>query len=546
MPSPTTPSAPSSPSVDWTRGGVIYQIYPRSFMDSNGDGVGDLKGITSRLAHIAELGADAIWISPFFQSPMRDFGYDVSDYRKVDPQFGGMADFDALLSAAHSAGLKVVIDQVISHCSDRHRWFAESRSSRDNPKADWFVWANPNPDGTPPNNWLSVFGGPAWEWDSTRRQFYLHNFLASQPDFNFHSAETRAALLEECRFWLERGVDGFRLDTVNFYYHDARLRNNPPAERAEAANLPSVNPYGMQRHLFSKTRPENLDFIARELRPLADQYGAGLLGEIGAENDSLETLSEYTRPGRLHLAYGFDFLGGELTAAHFRGCVAEFESRAGGSWPCWAFSNHDVARHVSRWRAEGRDADALAKLCCCLLLSLRGSACVYQGEELGLTEADIAFADLQDPYGIRFWPKFKGRDGCRTPMPWEAKANLGGFSSAPRAWLPVAPEHLRAAVDAQTERADSVLNHYRRVLRWRRGVAPLVSGTMELLDAPENVLAFAREAEGERVVAVFNLSDRPGKFSGKLSPLPESPRAGEFSPEGVDLPPLGFAFGVPA
>ena len=530
------------PPADWIRGGVVYQIYPRSFMDSSGDGAGDLKGITARLPHAASLGADAIWISPFFRSPMRDFGYDVSDYRAVDPRFGDMADFDALLAAAHSLGLKVVVDMVISHCSDRHPWFAESRSSRDNPKADWFVWADARPDGTPPNNWLSVFGGPAWEWDSTRRQYYLHNFLDAQPDFNFHNPRVRAALLAECEFWLERGVDGFRLDTVNFYYHDAQLRNNPPAERAGAANLPSVNPYGMQRHLHSKTRPENPEFIARELRPLADRYGAGLLGEIGAESDSLETLAEYTRPGRLQLAYGFDFLGGALTAAHFRECIAEFERRAGESWPCWAFSNHDVARHVSRWGAAGRDPAALAKLCCCLLLSLRGSACIYQGEELGLTEAEIAFEDLQDPYGIRFWPKFKGRDGCRTPMPWESGKALGGFTAAPRAWLPMPPEHVRAAVDAQEKSADSVLRHYRRVLKWRKGVPPLVLGTMELLDAPEDVLALAREWEGERVVAVFNLSDRPARFAGAFSPLPDAPRRAEFSGRAVALPPLGFAF----
>ena len=535
MPSPLPP-------LDWTRGGVVYQIYPRSFMDSNNDGVGDLKGIIRRLPHAASLGADAVWISPFFRSPMRDFGYDVSDYRAVDPQFGDLADFDALLAAAHSLGLKVVIDMVISHCSDRHPWFAESRASRDNPKADWFVWADANPDGTPPNNWLSVFGGPAWEWDSIRRQYYLHNFLAAQPDFNFHNPQARAALLDECAFWLERGVDGFRLDTVNFYYHDRQLRNNPPSGRADAANLPSVNPYGMQRHLFSKTRPENPDFLSRELRPLADRFGAGLLGEIGAEHDSLETLAEYTRPGRLQLAYGFDFLGGEFRADYFRERIAEFESRAGESWPCWAFSNHDVERHASRWGAAGRDSSALAKLCCCLLLSLRGSVCVYQGEELGLGEADIAFEDLQDPYGIRFWPKFKGRDGCRTPMPWESGSRLGGFTAAGRAWLPTPAEHLRAAVDSQDGAADSVLNHYRRVLKWRRGVAPLVLGTLELLDAPQDVLALAREWEGERVAAVFNMSDRPARFAGKLSPLPEAPQRAEFSGGGVELPPLGFAF----
>ena len=527
---------------DWTRGGVIYQVYPRSFMDSNGDGVGDLAGIAGRLAHIANLGADAVWISPFFRSPMRDFGYDVSDYRAVDPMFGTLADFDNLLASARSLGLKTVIDMVISHCSDRHPWFAESRASRDNPKADWFVWADPKPDGSPPNNWLSVFGGPAWEWDSSRRQYYLHNFLASQPDLNFHNPAVRAALLGECEFWLKRGVDGFRLDTANFYYHDAQLRDNPPAEVAGASNLPSVNPYGMQRHKFSKTRPENLEFIERELRPLADQYGAGLLGEIGAESDSLETMAAYAQPGRLHSAYSFDFLGGEFSARYFRGRVAAYERVAGESWPCWAFSNHDVARHVSRWSGAGRDPSALAKLCCCVLAALRGSVCIYQGEELGLTEAEVGFDDLRDPYGIRFWPKFKGRDGCRTPMPWESGSALGGFTTAAKAWLPVPAEHCRAAADAQEGDSDSVLNHYRRVLKWRGGVSALTTGTIALLDAPENIFALARERDGERVVAVFNLSDAAEKFPGKFSRLPGSPLAGDFSPEGVELPPLGFAF----
>ena len=539
-------SANPSPAPDWTGGGVIYQVYPRSFLDSDGDGTGDLNGIRSRLTHIAALGVDAIWVSPFFQSPMRDFGYDVADYRAVDRLFGDLADFDALLEATHAAGLKLIIDMVISHCSDQHRWFAESRASRDNPRADWFVWADPKPDGTPPNNWLSVFGGPAWEWDSTRRQYYLHNFLASQPDFNFHNPQVRAALLEECAFWLERGVDGFRLDTVNFYYHDAQLRDNPPAHKSGADNLPAVNPYGHQHHQFSKTRPENLEFLEHELRPLADRYGAGLLGEIGAEHDSLEVLAQYTRPKRLHSAYSFDFLGGELTPAHFRARIAEFEQKAKGSWPCWAFSNHDVMRHVSRWGGDGRDRAALAKLCCCLLLSLRGSACLYQGEELGLTEAEVAFEDLQDPYGIRFWPGFKGRDGCRTPMPWAADAPLGGFTTAARAWLPPAPAHLRMAVDTQEDAADSVLAHYRRVLRWRRGVAPLVRGTITLLDAPENLLAFARVWEGETVIAAFNLSDRPGTLPGAFSPLAEAPLSGDFAADGIRLPGLGYAFGVPA
>ncbi|SLN31591.1 Oligo-1,6-glucosidase 1 [Pseudoruegeria aquimaris] len=512
--------------ADWWRGAVIYQIYPRSFQDDNGDGIGDLAGITRRLDHIASLGADAIWLSPFFTSPMKDMGYDVSDYCDVDPSFGTLADFDALVAKAHGLGLRVMIDQVLSHTSDQHPWFEESRQSREGEKADWYVWADPNPDGTPPTNWQSVFGGAAWTWDARRKQYYLHNFLSSQPDLNFHCPAVQDALLETVRFWLERGVDGFRLDTVNFYFHDQDLRNNPPAGGA-GNDVPDINPYGYQDHLYDKTRPENIGFLKR-FRALLDEFpGTAAVGEVGDGERSLQTMAEYTADGdRLHMCYSFDMLGPDFSPAHFRGCIEKFEAASeefsqGNSWPCWAFSNHDVNRHMSRWAHHAEDQVALAKLAGSLLMSLKGSVCLYQGEELGLTEAELQFEDLTDPYGITFWPEFKGRDGCRTPMVWEAAAPNAGFSTANKTWLPVTPPHAAMAVDTQAGQAGSVLEHYRAFLALRKTRPSLIKGDIAFIDW-DGGLAFLRRFEGECTLCVFNLAQTPARFSlpeGKVTPL---------------------------
>ncbi|MXU65260.1 beta-galactosidase BglA [Oceanomicrobium pacificus] len=502
---------------DWWRGAVIYQIYPRSYQDSDDDGIGDLKGITRRLPHVASLGVDAIWISPFFASPMDDMGYDVSDYCDVDPLFGTLEDFDTLVAEAHRLGLKVMIDQVLSHSSDQHAWFKESRADRTNPKADWYVWADPNPDGTPPNNWLSVFGGPAWEWDGTRKQFYLHNFLASQPDLNFHNEEVQDALLDTVRFWLERGVDGFRLDTVNFYFHDQMLRSNPPLDRSNqaggiGADAPDTNPYGMQDHLYSKSRPENIGFLKR-FRALLDEYDARTsVGEVGDGSRALDIVAEYTEGGdRLHMCYTFDMLGPQFSAAHFRGAVERFEHAVKDGWVCWAFSNHDVIRHVSRWLQEGDDRDHLAAFAINLLIALRGSLCIYQGEELGLEEAELQFEDLTDPYGIRFWPAYKGRDGCRTPMPWEAGAPYAGFSGA-KPWLPVPADHAAAAVDAQAGDG-SVLAAYRDALAFRAAHPALRDGDIRFLPEAGEVLAFTRDTGAEQLVLAFNLGRTPATYA---------------------------------
>jgi len=499
---------------DWWRGAVIYQIYPRSFQDHNSDGVGDLVGITQRLEYIADLGVDAIWLSPFFTSPMRDFGYDVANYREVDPLFGSLSDFDQLVSKAHKLGLKVVIDQVISHSSDKHPWFEESRQSRDNAKTDWYVWADPKPDGTAPNNWLSVFGGPAWTWDGRRRQYYLHNFLSTQPDLNFHCRDVQDQVLSEMRFWLERGVDGFRLDTVNYYFCDEKLRSNPPVDPEDysAADAPDVNPYNLQRHLYDKSQPENVVFLER-VRALLDEFpGRTSVGEIGDGQRQLDLMADYTGGNkRLHMAYTFDFLGGAFSTEHFRTSIDEVETKSPDGWTCYAFSNHDVVRHVSRWARHGHEK-SFACLAAMVLLSMRGSVCLYQGEELGLTEAEIAYEDIVDPYGKQFWPEFKGRDGCRTPMVWQCDAHLGGFTTAEQAWLPVPADHLAHAVDVQEQNAGSVLEFYRAFLRFRKNHPALVKGDITLLPSEEGVLAFTRQTADEKLLCVFCLTEDSQEF----------------------------------
>ena len=488
---------------NWWRGAVIYQIYPRSFLDTNGDGVGDLPGIIERLDYVASLGVDAIWISPFFKSPMADFGYDIADYRAVDPLFGNMADFERLLAKAHALGLKVMIDQVLSHTSIEHDWFRESRENSTNAKADWYVWADARDDGMPPNNWLSIFGGVAWQWEPRRGQYFLHNFLASQPDLNFHNPDVRAAILDSMRFWLDKGVDAFRLDAINFCFHDAQLRDNPPKPKAKRVGrgFSPDNPYAFQYHYHNNTQPENLDFL-KDIRELVDRYpGTTTLGEISSE-DSLATMAEYTSGPRLHMGYSFELLVEDFSATLIRRTVEALESRLTDGWPCWAISNHDVKRVLSRWGGDA-PTPALAKLLTALVASLRGSVCIYQGEELGLPEAEVPFDQLQDPYGITFWPNFKGRDGCRTPMPWTA-GNGAGFSSA-APWLPIPDRHRALAVSRQDADPESVLHGFRQFMQWRRQHVALRHGDIHFHDAPEPLLLFSRAHAGQRLLVAFNL-----------------------------------------
>ena len=392
----------------WYKGAVIYQVYPRSFQDSNNDGIGDLRGIINRIDYIKSLGVDAIWISPFFKSPMKDFGYDISDYRDIDPLFGNLNDFDELIEQAHDRDIKIIIDQVLSHTSDQHQWFLDSRENQSNDKADWYVWADSKEDGTAPNNWLSIFGGGAWQWEPRRGQYYLHNFLTEQPDLNFHNPDVRKAVLDNVEFWLKKGVDGFRLDAINFCYHDAQLRDNPakPKEKRQGRGFSEDNPYAFQYHYYNNTQPENIEFM-QDIRALLNKYpGTVSLGEISSE-DSLATMAEYTQGGdKLHMGYSFELLTNDYSSEYIRTTVQTLEKGMTEGWPCWAFSNHDVERVASRWSQNGEVNSQQCKMLTALLASLRGSVCMYQGEELGLGEANVAFEDLQDPYGITFWPNF--------------------------------------------------------------------------------------------------------------------------------------------
>ena len=517
---------------EWWRDAVVYQVYPRSFQDSTGDGIGDLVGITQHLDYIAGLGVDCVWLSPIFASPQADMGYDVSDYLAVDSLFGDLDAFDALIAGAHTRGLKVIIDQVLSHTSDQHEWFKQSRLSRDNDKADWYVWADPQPDGSPPTNWHSHFGGPAWEFDPQRGQYFLHNFLTSQPDLNFHNPDVVDAILETCKFWLDRGLDGFRLDTVNYYFHDKKLRSNPPAQAKP--QVMATDLYGMQNNIYNKTRPENLKFLER-LRKLTDQYDdimmVGEVGEMGRR--SIEIMGEYTEGNnRLHMAYSFAMLGPDFNAEHFRNCIEGFQAGAPGGHPYWSFSNHDVPRQVTRWAEHAESEDAIARLACAMLMSFEGTIGIYQGEEL-------VFEELTDPPAIRFWPAVKGRDGCRTPMVWEMDAPNAGFSTG-KPWLPVKAPQAANAVDQQE--ADGILAYYKETIAYRKNSPALTRGTTTFISLPEPLLAFTRRSDEQTLTCVFNLSSEQQVVPLKASAEILRANGATISEDTLTLGGNGFAY----
>ncbi len=492
---------------EWWRGAAIYQIYPRSFADTNGDGIGDLPGITAHLDHVASLGVDAIWLSPFFTSPMLDFGYDVSDYCDVDPIFGTLADFDTLVARAHSLGLKVLIDQVYSHSSDRHPWFLESRSDRTNPKADWYVWADARPDGSPPNNWQSVFGGPAWTWSALRRQYYMHNFLPEQPQLHMHLPAVQDAMLDVAKFWLERGVDGFRIDAINFSMHDPALTDNPPAPPG-----PRTRSFDFQQHIHNQSQPEIPAFLER-LRSLLDRYGATFtVAEVGGPSPEAEMHAFTQGDHRLNSAYGFNFLyADKLTPSLVRDALAQWPDAPGTGWPSWAFENHDAPRAISRW-VDPDHRDAFARMKLMLLISLRGNIFLYNGEELGLTQVEIPFEALKDPEAIANWPLTLSRDGARTPMPWRGTANdHAGFSSgAP--WLPIGEDHLALAVDRQNDDPASLLNLTRHLLAFRHASDALTTGSAAVMEANDTMLVIERSAPGETMLCAFNMSPAPAEW----------------------------------
>ncbi|TAJ63038.1 alpha-glucosidase [Brevundimonas sp.] len=497
VPDPST--SPARPA-DWWRGAVVYQVYPRSFADTDGDGIGDLNGITARLDHIASLGVDAVWISPFFTSPMKDFGYDVADYCDVDPVFGTLADFDRLIARAHALGLRIITDLVLAHTSDQHPWFRDSRQSRTGPRADWYVWADAKPDGSPPSNWQSVFAGPAWTWDARRGQYYLHNFLPEQPQLNLHNLAVQDALLDAARFWLDRGVDGFRFDAINFALYDPALTDNPPAPPGGKR----TRPFDFQSHVHNQSWPQIPAFLAR-VRALMDGY-PGRFSVAEVVGDAAEPEMQAFTAGESHLnsAYGFAYLYADaLTPDLVRRANAAWDGAPGQGWPSWAFSNHDAPRAVSRW-SQGRDRERFARMAMLLLMSLRGNVFVYQGEELGLPQAEVPFDRLVDPEAIANWPETLGRDGARTPMPWRADAPHAGFSTV-EPWLPVDARHPPLAVDRQEADPGSILHLTRRLIALRKREPALRLGSLRFLDAPPSILAFERELGADILTCVFNL-----------------------------------------
>ena len=544
-----------SQTNNWWRSAAIYQVYPRSFFDSNGDGIGDLPGIIQKLDYIASLEVDAVWISPFFQSPMQDFGYDISDYRAIEPMFGTLDDFKNLLAQAHDRNLKILIDQVWNHTSEEHEWFKQSRSSKDNPKADWYVWENAKSDGSPPTNWRATFGGSAWEWDETREQYYLHSFLTSQPDLNWYNPEVQAAILDTARFWLDMGVDGFRLDVVNFFLHDRNLKDNPPRppEMKRPVGAGANDPFFDLHNIHNFNQPEIIELL-KPIRRLMEEYpGTTTLAEISSAEDAMLTSSEYVSgDDKLHMAYNSELMeDAPFSYRRLREMIQKTESYFQDGVICWTAGTHDFPRLKSRWQkyqtGDRFTQEAFEHLLAALVLALKGSCCIYQGDELGLTEADIPYEQMQDPFGLAGYPSILGRDGCRTPMPWTQQAHQAGFTTSKEPWLPIPAAHFDLAVDLQEHESMSLLNKYRRLFRWRKQQPALLQGDLTLLDTPEPLLGFSRKCDEQHLICLFNLSPVP--LHHDLSTYPECIEADESDfinrqyDDTVEIPAYGVFFG---
>lgn len=489
MPSPPAPRP-------WWESGTVYQIYPRSFRDTTGDGVGDLAGIIAKLDHVADLGIDAIWLSPIFPSPMADFGYDVADYCDVDPLFGDLATFDRLLAEVHARGLKLILDYVPNHSSDRHPWFVESRSSRDNPKRDWYIWRDPAADGGPPNNWISDFGGSAWEWDAATGQYYLHAFLKSQPDLNWRNPDLRAAMFDVLRFWLDRGVDGFRVDVLWHIVKAEGLPDNPPNPDWTPAR--TERDKVIQRH---STDQAEAHVIAADMRALADGYGDRvLIGEIFLPNAAhARWFGTPDRP-EVHLPFNFQLVENPWDAAVLKRTITDYlVSLPSWGWPNWVFGSHDAPRIAARI------GEAQARVAAMLLLTIKGTPTLYQGDEIGIGHVPIPADRIRDPQHFRQPTLDIGRDRSRTPMPWDASP-FAGFSTV-EPWLPLNPDWPTRNVAAQAEAPQSMLSLYRRLLALRRATPALAVGEMEMLDAPAGCLVWRRAHAGDTRTILLNLTD---------------------------------------
>ena len=508
---------PMRTETNWWRPAVIYQIYPRSFNDSDGDGVGDLNGVLERLDYVQSLGVDAIWLSPFYRSPMKDFGYDISDYFDVDPLFGSLEDFMVLLEQAHARNLRVIIDQVWSHTSDQHPWFVESSKSRHNPHADWYVWRDPTPEEEPPSNWLSTFGGGAWSWEPQRGQYYLHHFLREQPALNWRCESVQEQMLAVGRYWLELGVDGFRFDVINFLVADEQCRDNPL--RLPGMKLPDGGDAEMQFfrfiNIYNQNRPESREFVKR-IRLLLDEFpGRTSLAEVSCAEDSIRDAAGYVdTPDKLHMAYNSSLMSEDPPSrAQLTTIITDVQQHFGSGILCWTAGTHDFPRLASRWHGSLIDEhfrqEAFDHQIAALQISLHGSCCIYQGDELGLHQADIPYERMRDPFGLQGYPHVLGRDGCRTPMPWTLDEPHSGFTTAEAPWLPLPAEHRQLCVESQNLDPESLLNKYRRLIDWRRRQPALWDGALTLQPSEDPVLAFSRQSEDQMLLFVYNFSSQP-------------------------------------
>lgn len=481
----------------WWRDGVIYQIYPRSFMDSNNDGIGDLPGITQKLDYLEDLGINAIWLSPVYPSPDKDFGYDVADYCDIDSKFGGMKAFDAFLKIAHEKGIKVMMDLVMNHTSDQHVWFQQSKSSTDNAYRDWYIWKSPGMNGKKPNNWQSRFGSSGWEWDANTQEYYFHMFFKQQPDLNWRNPKVYQAMMDQIKFWLDKGVDGFRLDVFNAFFKDEQFRNNPYQL--------GITKFDQLQHIYDADQPEMFTFL-REFRELLDSYPERYaVGETFMGNYT--TPAKYIGDKALHAAFEFSFLRSPYRASTFNKRISRWENiLEQKGWPNYVLNNHDVVRSASRYTRS--EDDQRLKVLATLLLTLRGTPFMYYGEEIGMRDILISKkSDVLDPVGRYFWPFFKGRDGCRSPMQWNSELNAG-FSTA-RTWLPVHPNHKWRNVESQEQDGNSLLNFYKQLLKMRRANESLQRGMyLPLTYEPKRLLAYLRQTSEQSSLVALNFSKR--------------------------------------
>lgn len=481
----------------WWRDGIIYQIYPRSFQDSNNDGLGDLPGIISRLDYLADLGIDAIWLSPIYPSPDRDFGYDVSDYLGIDPRFGNMQDFDTLLKEAHKRNIHIILDLVLNHTSDQHPWFKQSRSSKENPFRNWYIWHPGKGSGKKPNNWQSVFGGDGWELDSTTNEYYFHMFVKEQPDLNWHNPEVRNAILNVFKFWLDKGVDGFRLDVFNAYFKDRQLTNNPPKF--------GIRGFDRQEHIFDIDQPEMMPLLP-EIRGLMDKYpDRYIIGETFLSTP--QKAVQYTGEHRLHAAFNFTILEKPWEAGQISQAITMWDDlNQQDLWPNQVLNNHDQRRSTTRYKFDSEDK--LSRTAAAMILSLRGTPFLYYGEEIGMRDIILSRSEILDPPGKKFWPFYKGRDGCRSPMQWD-DSPYSGFSKS-KTWLPVHPDYVNRNVAAQLNDPDSLLNFYRLLIKVRRSIPALQHGSFKWVSGfPEQTLAYIRQAGETKILILLNFKLKP-------------------------------------